>query len=336
MKVLITGGAGYIGSHTALEMLAAGHEAVLLDNFSNASRRALSALAALTCRGVPFVEGDIRDVDLLDGLFEDGDFAAVVHLASLKAAGDSAAEPLCYYANNVGGTISLLQRMARHGVKRLVFSSSASIYGPASTPLTEESPTAPASPYGRTKLVVEELLRDLHVADSGWCISILRYFNAAGAHPSGLIGEDPSGTPRNLLPYIAQVAVGRRDRLEVFGDDYPTPDGTCIRDYLHVVDLARAHVQALDYLSVEPRLAVHNLGTGRGCSVLEVLRAFERSSGRSVPYRVVARRPGDAAVSFANPSRARDELGWSAARDIDRICVDLWRWQSSRPNGFGD
>ena len=336
MKVLVTGGAGYIGSHTVLELLAAGHEAVLLDNLSNSSLRAVNALGALANRDIPFVEGDVRDSDLLDGVLGGGNFDAVIHFAALKAAGESVAEPLRYYVNNVTGTAGLLEAMTAHGVRTLVFSSSATVYAPSSAALTEEYPTAPASPYGRTKHLGEELLRDLHSADPDWRISCLRYFNAVGAHPSGEIGEDPMGIPRNLLPYIAQVAVGRRERLEVFGDDYPTPDGTCIRDYLHVVDLARAHVLALDYLGREGGYAVHNLGTGRGHSVLEVMHAFERASGRSVPYRVAARRPGDVPFLCADPTRARDELGWTAQWDLDRICADLWRWQSSHPNGFED
>ena len=336
MKVLVTGGAGYIGSHTVLELLEAGHEAVVLDNFSNSSPGSLRALGVLANRDIPFVEGDVRDGDLLDGVFGGGSFDAVIHFAALKAVGESVAEPLRYFANNVTGTAGLLEAMTTHGVRTLVFSSSATVYAPSSAALTEESPTAPASPYGRTKHLGEELLRDLHIADPDWRISCLRYFNAVGAHPSGLIGEDPIGVPKNLLPYIAQVAVGRRERLEVFGDDYPTPDGTCIRDYLHVMDLARAHVLALDYLGREGGYAVHNLGTGRGSSVLEAVRAFERASGRSIPRRVVARRPGDMPVQCADPRRARDELGWTAKWDLDRICADLWRWQSSHPNGFED
>ena len=336
MKVLVTGGAGYIGSHTVLELLEAGHEAVVLDNFSNSSPRAVRALGALANRDIPFVEGDVRDGDLLDGVFGGGNFDAVIHFAALKAVGESVTEPLRYFVNNVTGTAGLLEAMTTHGVRTLVFSSSATVYAPSSAALTEESPAAPASPYGRTKHLGEELLRDLHVADRAWRISCLRYFNAVGAHRSRLIGEDPIGVPRNLLPYIAQVAVGRRERLEVFGDDYPTPDGTCIRDYLHVADLARAHVLALDYLGREGGYAVHNLGTGRGRSVLEAVRAFEQASGRSVPYRVASRRPGDVPFLCADPSRARDELGWTAQWDLDRICADLWRWQSSHPNGFED
>ena len=339
MKVLVTGGAGYIGSHTVLELLAAGHAPGVLDNFSNASPRAMSGLATLANHDIPWIEADIRDADHLDAVFEDGDFDAVMHFAALKAVGESVADPLRYYANNVSGTACLLERMAAHGVKTLVFSSSATVYRvdreADHAPRTEDSPIGPESPYARSKRIVEELLRDVCAADPAWRVSVLRYFNAVGAHPSGEIGEDPTGVPRNLLPCIAQVAVGRRELLEVFGDDYPTRDGTCVRDYLHVVDLARAHIRAVDYLARTPGYAVHNVGTGRGHTVFEALRAFERASGRSIPHRVVARRPGDVPVYVADPERARKELGWTAEWDLDRMCADLWRWQSTHPEGFG-
>ena len=338
MKVLVTGGAGYIGSHTVLELLAAGHDAVVLDNFSNASPRALSGLTALAGRKVVWIEGDIRDGGCLDAVFGDGDFDAVIHFAGLKAAGESVAEPLRYYASNVAGTVRLLERMETHGVRTLVFSSSATVYRVVGAddyaPRGEGAPTGPESPYGRTKLIVEELLHDLCAANPDWRVSVLRYFNAVGAHPSGTIGEDPTGIPRNLLPCIAQVAVGRRELLEVFGNDYPTRDGTCVRDYLHVDDLARAHIRAVDYLGRNPGFAVHNLGTGRGSTVFEAIRAFERASGQSIPYRVVARRPGDVPVYVADPALARAELGWTAEWDLDRMCADLWRWQSTHPDGF--
>ena len=338
MKVLVTGGAGYLGSHTVLELLAAGHEPVVLDDFSNASPRAMSALGMLANREIAWTEGDVRDAGRLDEVLGGSGFDAVMHFAGLKAVGESVAEPLRYYATNVTGTACLLDRMAAHGVRTLVFSSSASVYRVAGeedqAPRSESSTTGPESPYGRTKLIVEELLRDLCAAEPDWRVSVLRYFNAVGAHPSGVIGEDPTGVPRNLLPCIAQVAVGRRELLEVFGDDYPTRDGTCVRDYLHVVDLARAHILAMEYLGREPGFAVHNLGTGRGHTVFEAIRAFERASGKTIPYRIVGRRPGDPPVTVADPGRARDELGWTAEWDIDRMCADLWRWQSTHPEGF--
>lgn len=335
MKVLVTGGAGYIGSHTAVALVEAGHDVTLLDNLGNSSVRAVEALRALAGRDVAFEQGDIGDAAFLDSVFAQRAFDAVVHFAALKAVAESVAEPMRYYRNNVSGTACLLERMAAHEVNIFVFSSSATVYGDASTmPLNEQSPLAPTNPYGRTKLVVETMLRDLHAAQLRWAISILRYFNPIGAHPSGMIGEAPQDVPNNLLPYVAQVAVGRRTELQVFGDDYPTPDGTCIRDYVHVMDLARGHVKALEYLAETPGLAIHNLGTGHGHSVLEVVRAFETASGRPVPYRVVGRRPGDVPVSFADASRAAAELGWNAAYDLARMCEDTWRWQSAHPNGY--
>lgn len=335
MKVLVTGGAGYIGSHTAVALIEAGHDVTLLDNLSNSSERAVEALCALTGRDIAFQQGDIGDAAFLTGVFAEGAFDAVVHFAALKAVGESVAQPLRYYQNNVGGTACLLKSMAAHGVYTIVFSSSATVYGAATTtPLNEDSPLAPTNPYGRTKLMVENMLRDLYAAQPNWGISMLRYFNPIGAHPSGRIGEAPQDVPNNLLPYVAQVAVGRRAELQVFGDDYPTPDGTCIRDYVHVMDLARGHVKALEYLAETPRLAVHNLGTGQGHSVLEVLRAFEAACGRPVPYRVVDRRPGDVPVSFADVSRAAAELGWSATHDLARMCADTWRWQAAHPHGY--
>lgn len=334
MNVLVTGGAGYVGLHTAAALMENSHEAVLLDNLSNASPGALHALAGLVGRTVPFVKGDVCDRHFLDGVFERGDFDAVMHLAAFKSVGESVADPLRYYANNAAGTVLLLERMAAHGVRTLIFSSSATVYRDSAEPFTETHPTEPSSPYGRAKFFEEEILRDLHAAKPDWRICILRYFNAVGAHPSGLIGEDPTRTSTNLLPCIGQVVLGLRERLQVFGGDYPTPDGTCVRDYLHVRDLAVAHIAALEFLRREPRLAVHNLGTGRGHSVLEVIRAFERASGRTVPYRMVARRAGDAAISLADPARAQSELGWNATRGLDRICADQWRFLSCHPNGF--
>ena len=335
MKVLVTGGAGYIGSHTTIELLKAGHEVVVLDNLSNSVCHAVEAIRSLAKNDVPFVEGDVRDAKCLDTVLSEAGFDAVFHFAALKAVGESTVEPLRYYDNNVTGTTCLVNRMAAHAIKTLVFSSSASVYGnPSSMPIGETCPPDPQSPYARTKLVIENLLRDLQAADPEWRISILRYFNAVGAHPSGAIGEDPAGIPNNLLPFVAQVAVGRRERLNVFGDDYPTPDGTGIRDYLHVVDLARGHIKAFEHLAVNRGISVHNLGTGVGHSVLEVVRAFERACGRPIPYRAVDRRDGDVGLSYADPTKARDELGWTAEYDLARICEDLWRWQSTHPHGF--
>ncbi len=337
MKTLVTGGAGYIGSHTTIELHNAGHDVVILDNLTNSTPAAVSAINRLTGTEIPLVECDIRDAGGLDAVLAGNGFDAVFHFAALKAVGESTLEPLRYYDNNVAGTACLLDRMAAHGVRTLVFSSSAAVYGdPATMPIREDCPVDPKSPYARTKVVVEDLLRDLHGADPVWRISILRYFNAVGAHPSGALGEDPKGIPNNLLPFVAQVAVGRLAVLDVFGDDYPTPDGTGVRDYLHVVDLARGHIKAFDHLAGNDGIAVHNLGTGRGRSVLEVVEAFERASGRKIPNRSVDRRPGDVAVSYADPTKARDELGWIAEYGLARICADLWRWQSTHPHGFGD
>lgn len=337
MRVLVTGGAGYIGSHTVVELLASGHEAVVFDNLANSSPFAVDAVCRIANREVPLARGDIADGDALDAVLQAADFDAVIHFAALKAVGESVAHPLRYYRNNVAATATLLDRMAAHGVKTIVFSSSAAVYGePLSVPIAEDAPTEPASPYARSKLMVEDLLRDLHAADPAWRISILRYFNAVGAHPSGHLGEDPKGTPANLLPYVAQVAMGRRDFVPVLGDDYATADGTGVRDYLHVCDLARGHLLALDHLAAGPRFAVHNLGTGRGSSVYDVIHAFERACGRAVPTRVVARRPGDVVVSVADPERAKTDLGWEPVRDLDDCCRDLWRWCQAHPNGFGD
>ena len=337
MKVLVTGGAGYIGSHTVVELLAAGHEAVVLDNFVNSSPLAVDAVRRIANRDVPLVRGDIADGDVLDTVLGGADFDAVVHFAALKAVGESVADPLRYYRNNVAATATLLDRMADHDVKTIVFSSSAAVYGdPRSVPVAEDEPTLPASPYARSKVMAEEMLRDLQTADRAWRISVLRYFNAVGAHPSGHLGEDPAGTPANLLPYVAQVALGQRDFVPVFGDDYATADGTGVRDYLHVCDLARGHLLALERLAAGPRFAVHNLGTGRGSSVYEVIHAFERACGRALPTRVVARRPGDVVVSIADSERAHTDLGWHPLHDLDDCCRDLWRWCQAHPGGFGD
>ena len=333
----MTGGAGYIGSHTVVELLADGHDAVVLDNFTNSSPRAIDAIGLIANRKVPLARGDIADGDCLDTVLGGADFDAVIHFAALKAVGESVADPLRYYRNNVAGTATLLDRMATHGVKTLVFSSSAAVYGdPRSVPIAEDDPTEPASPYARSKLMVEDLLRDLQAADPAWRVSILRYFNAVGAHPSGHLGEDPVGAPANLLPYVAQVATGRRDFVPVFGDDYATADGTGVRDYLHVCDLAHGHLLALDHLAAGPGLALHNLGTGHGSSVYEVIRAFEEACGRALPAQVVARRPGDIAVSIANPDRANADFGWRPTHDLGDCCRDLWRWCQAHPTGLRD
>ncbi len=336
MKVLLTGGAGYIGSHTAVECLEAGHEVVVFDNLSNSSVKSLDRVAKITGRQAAFVEGDIRDRAALRRLFERHTIDAAVHFAGLKAVGESVEKPLLYYDNNIGGSVALFEVMAEAGVKTVVFSSSATVYGdPASVPITEEFSLSATNPYGRSKLVIEEILRDVAHADEGWTVALLRYFNPVGAHASGLIGEDPRGIPNNLMPYIAQVAVGRRPHLNVFGGDYPTPDGTGVRDYIHVVDLARGHLAALNRMQALKGVHTWNLGTGRGVSVLEMVRAFEAASGRPVPYHIVARRPGDVAQCWADPSRAAHDLGWRAIHDLARMCEDTWRWQSGNPEGYG-
>lgn len=335
MKVLVTGGAGYIGSHTCVELLEAGHEVVVVDNLSNSKPEALRRVAELAGRAPDFVEADLRDRPALDRLLGGAGFDAVIHFAGLKAVGESTQIPLEYYENNIGGTLNLCQAMKSAGVRGLVFSSSATVYGePASVPIREEFPTSATNPYGRSKLFIEEILRDLHVSDPSWNIALLRYFNPVGAHASGRIGEDANGIPNNLMPYVSQVAVGKLPRLRVFGNDYPTPDGTGVRDYIHVVDLARGHLKALEKLATSPGLVTCNLGTGRGYSVLEMVRAFEAASGRPVPYEIVARRPGDIATCYADPGFARETLGWSAELGIDEMVRDAWRWQSGNPNGY--
>ena len=336
--ILVTGGAGYIGSHTVLALLEAGHAVVVLDNLCNSSAQSLQRVAQIAGRAAQFVQGDIRDAALLDELFARHDFAAVLHFAGLKAVGESVREPLRYYDTNVAGSIALSQAMARAGVFRLVFSSSATVYGePGQMPISEACPTGiPANPYGRSKLMVEDLLRDLAKSDPRWRIALLRYFNPVGAHPSGLIGEDPNGIPNNLLPYISQVAVGKLGQLSVFGDDYPTPDGTGVRDYIHVIALAEGHVQALSALGEQAGAHVWNLGTGSGYSVLQMIEAFEQASGRKVPYQIVPRRPGDIAECWADPARAANELGWTATRGLPDMMADAWRWQSMNPDGYAD
>ncbi|HRU69499.1 MAG TPA: UDP-glucose 4-epimerase GalE [Kiritimatiellia bacterium] len=337
MKVLVTGGAGFIGSHTIVELLNAGHAVAVVDNLCNSSQESLCRVAEITGKAVSFRQVDIRDRAALGHVFQaEGPIDAVIHFAALKAVGESVRIPLAYYGNNITGTITLCEAMAAAGCRNLVFSSSATVYGdPASVPIREDFPTPGATnPYGWSKLMMEQILRDVQKADPDWNVILLRYFNPIGAHPSGRIGEDPAGIPNNLLPFVAQVAVGRLPSLSVFGNDYPTPDGTGVRDYIHVVDLALGHLKALDKLPSKPGLAVYNLGTGRGSSVLEVVAAFEQASGRKIPYTIKPRRPGDVAECWADPSKAARELGWRAERDLRVMCEDAWRWQSQNPNGY--
>ncbi len=326
--ILVTGGLGYIGSHTAVELLAAGHDVFIVDNLSNSKASVLDRIAAIAGRRPGFARADIRDRAALGELFAARRIDAVIHFAGLKAVGESVARPLAYYDNNVGGSLALFETMAEAGVRRLVFSSSATVYGdPQSVPIREDFPLSATNPYGRSKLIVEEVLRDLARAAPDWRIALLRYFNPVGAHASGLIGEDPSGIPNNLMPYIAQVAVGRLAQLSIYGSDYPTPDGTGVRDYIHVVDLALGHLAALAALQRDDGVLTVNLGTGRGYSVLEMVRAFAAASGRAVPHVFAARRPGDIAQCYADPALARQRLGWQARRGIDEMCADPWRWQ---------
>ncbi len=333
---LITGGAGYIGSHTCVELLCAGHDVVVIDDLSNSSAEALRRVEVLGGRQLAgFIQADVRDRAVLNGVFARYPVEAVIHFAAKKAVGESVALPRAYYDNNLNGLLSLLEAMDDAGVRRLVFSSSATVYGdPASVPIDEGFPTAATNPYGRTKLMGEEILRDVGAADPRWNIALLRYFNPVGAHRSGRIGEDPDGLPNNLMPYVSQVAVGRLERLNVFGGDYPTPDGTGVRDYIHVVDLARGHLRALERIEGLPGVSTFNLGTGRGYSVLEVVKAFEAASERSIPYRIVARRPGDVAACWADPARAAEVLGWRAELDLAAMCADAWRWQRTNPRGY--
>lgn len=335
MTILVTGGAGYIGSHTCVELVRAGYDLLVVDNFSNSHREALRRVGEIVGRDIPLVEADIRDAAALDRIFTDYPIQSVIHFAGLKAVGESVQQPLHYYHNNVYGTLVLCETMARHGVFNLVFSSSATVYGdPQSVPIAEHFPLSATNPYGRSKLMIEDILRDLGVADPRWNSILLRYFNPAGAHASGRIGEDPNGIPNNLMPYITQVAVGKLERLAVFGDDYPTVDGTGVRDYIHVVDLALGHVAAVKKLTAEPGVLAVNLGTGRGYSVLEMVRAFEQASGRPVPYQIAPRRPGDVASCYADPAFAAAELGWRAERGIEAMASDAWRWQSQNPDGY--
>lgn len=334
--ILVTGGAGYIGSHTCVELLEAGREVVVVDDLSNASREALRRVEEISGAALAgFIQADVRDRATLAGVFAAFDIEAVIHFAARKAVGESVAQPLAYYDNNLQGLLSVLQAMGEAGCRRIVFSSSATVYGAsAPMPVTEDAPTSATNPYGRTKLMGEQILRDLAASDPRWNIVLLRYFNPVGAHPSGRIGEDPEGLPNNLMPFVSQVAVGRLPRLQVFGGDYPTPDGTGVRDYIHVVDLAQGHLRALEKIDRLPGVTTLNLGTGRGYSVLEMIRAFERASGRAVPYDIAARRAGDVAACWADPARAAAVLGWRAVRDLAAMCEDTWRWQRCNPQGY--
>ena len=338
MSILVTGGAGYIGSHTVVELQNAGFDVVVCDNLSNASEKVIGRIEALTGKTVPFYKTDIRDREGLGRIFEAEEIEAVIHFAGLKAVGESVRLPLEYYDNNIGGTISLIEVMRSHGCKDIIFSSSATVYGdPAVIPITEECPKGVCTnPYGWTKSMLEQILTDIQYADPEWNVVLLRYFNPIGAHESGSIGENPSGIPNNLMPYITQVAVGRRDMLHVFGNDYDTHDGTGVRDYIHVVDLARGHVAALKKLAPGSGLSIYNLGTGTGYSVLDIVKSFEAATGVKIPYVIDARRPGDIAVCYSSAEKAERELGWRAQYDITRMCKDSWRWQSMNPNGYGD
>ena len=337
MKILLTGGAGFIGSHTYVELLKAGHEAVIVDNFYNASERVLERLETITGAPVPCYRVDVCDAEALDKVFCEHQFDAVIHFAGYKAVGESVTKPLEYYRNNLDSTLTLCEVMRKHGVKRIVFSSSATVYGVTDKmPLVETMPTGCTNPYGWTKYMNEQILQDAAHANPDWAVALLRYFNPIGAHASGLIGEDPVGIPNNLMPYITQVASGKLQKLRVFGNDYPTVDGTGVRDYIHVVDLARGHVAACQFLMNATGCEVFNLGTGNGTSVLELVSAFRKVNGIEIPYEIVDRRPGDIATCYADASRAREKLGWVAEKTVDDMCRDAWRWQSNNPNGFRD
>ena len=336
MAILVTGGAGYVGSHAGLELLREGYEVSVIDNLSNSSEESLRRVRQLAGRGLTFHRADLRDAGAVEKVFAEGRIEAVLHFAGLKAVGESVEKPLLYWDNNLSGSLVLFAAMARHGVKTLVFSSSCTVYGdPSSVPIREDFPLSAVNPYGMTKLTIERTLHDLYRADRSWAISVLRYFNPVGADPSGRIGEAPNGIPNNLVPYITQVALGKRPRLSIYGGDYPTRDGTGVRDYIHVTDLVIGHLRALEELRQGPRLVTYNLGTGKGYSVLEMLQAFERVVGRPIPHEIVGRRPGDIAEAWADPTRAQQVLGWSATRDLDQMCADSWRWQTMNPEGYG-
>lgn len=338
MKILVTGGAGYIGSHTCVELLNEGYEVVVMDNLYNASEKAVERVEQITGKKLTFYKTDMLDREGVREIFEKEKIDAVIHFAGYKAVGESVAKPIEYYYNNMAGTLILCDEMRNHGVKNIIFSSSATVYGdPAQIPITEECPKGtPTNPYGWTKSMLEQVLTDIHTADPEWNVILLRYFNPIGAHESGLIGEDPKGIPNNLVPYVAQVAIGKRPCVGVFGNDYDTPDGTGVRDYIHVVDLARGHVKAIQKLADKEGVSIYNLGTGKGNSVLEVIRAFERACGHEIPYEIKARRPGDIATCYSQCDKAERELGWKAEYDIDRMCADSWNWQQKNPNGYAD
>lgn len=336
MAILVTGGAGFIGSHTCVELLNAGYEVVVLDNLSNASEESLKRVEKITGKTVTFYQADIRDAKRLDEIFGKEQIESVIHFAGLKAVGESVAKPLEYYDNNISGTLVLCDAMKKHGVKNIIFSSSATVYGePAFIPITEECPKGTCTnPYGWTKWMLEQILTDLHTADPEWNVILLRYFNPIGAHESGMIGEDPKGIPNNLMPYVSQVAIGKLECLGVFGDDYDTHDGTGVRDYIHVVDLAIGHVKALKKIEEKAGVCVYNLGTGQGYSVLDIVHAFEKAVGKEIPYQIKARRPGDIAACYADAKKAKEELGWEAERGLEKMCEDAWRWQTQNPNGY--
>ena len=338
MKILVTGGAGYIGSHTCVELLNAGYEVVILDNLYNASEKAVDRIKEITGKDLTFYKADILDKEAMDKIFADEKPDCVIHFAGLKAVGESVVKPLEYYQNNITGTLNLCEVMRKNGCKNIIFSSSATVYGnPAFIPITEECPKGtPTNPYGWTKWMIEQILTDLHTADPEWNVILLRYFNPIGAHKSGLIGEDPKGIPNNLLPYVAQVAIGKLQSVGVFGNDYDTPDGTGVRDYIHVVDLAVGHVKAINKIKENPGVKVYNLGTGNGYSVLDVIKAFSKACGHDVPYVIKERRPGDIATCYSDASLAKKELGWEAQYGIDEMCADSWKWQSMNPNGYND
>lgn len=335
MRILVTGGAGYIASHTNLELLNAGYEVVVIDNLSNSCMESIQRVEKLTGKKITFYQGDILDKELLQNIFAKEAIEAVIHFAGLKAVGESCKLPLMYFKNNLSGTITLLEVMQEYGVKNMVFSSSATVYGnPKTVPIKEDFPLSTASPYGRTKLMIEQMLEDLYQSDASWNIAVLRYFNPIGAHESGEIGEDPNGIPNNLVPYVAKVSTGALEKIHVYGNDYDTPDGTGVRDYIHVVDLAIGHIKAIDKLNTNPGLVVYNLGTGVGYSVFDVIHNYEKACNKTLPYVVDPRRPGDVAICYADSTKAYEELGWKAERGIDKMCEDSYRWQSKNPQGY--